>query len=199
MIPKILHQIWMGDKPMPEHWMNTWKEKHPNWKYIVWNEKMIERLPLKNKDLFKIYKQKKKFHGMADVARIEILFHNGGVYIDADTECLKPIDELLNCNFFAVESNTRGRISNSVIGAIPNHPILREYIQRMGRAIIIEPCWKTIGAPLLTKVINELKTDQDLILPPHTFYPENMRGTKKYKGSGITYGRHYWAQTKKLY
>ena len=27
-IPKIIHQLWIGPKPAPTVFMNTWKEKH---------------------------------------------------------------------------------------------------------------------------------------------------------------------------
>ena len=30
-IPKIIHQLWIGPNPMPEKWMRTWKEKNPGW------------------------------------------------------------------------------------------------------------------------------------------------------------------------
>ena len=29
MIPKIIHQIWIGPKPAPTKFMDTWKEKNP--------------------------------------------------------------------------------------------------------------------------------------------------------------------------
>ena len=198
-IPKTIHQIWCGDKPKPENWMRTWKEKNPGWKYILWDEEMIRNLPLKNVDLFNYYKEKNRFHGMADVARIEIVLNEGGVYIDADIECLEPIDELMDCNFFAVETNTKGRITNSVIGAEKGHAILKEYVEKMGVADQVEPCWNTIGAPMFTQAINKLKTDKDIILPPYTFFPEDRLGTIKYKGKDKVFARHYWGTTKKLY
>ena len=37
-IPKIIHQIWIGNKPPPINLMNTWKEKNPDYEYILWNE-----------------------------------------------------------------------------------------------------------------------------------------------------------------
>ena len=27
-IPKIIHQLWIGQKPAPTVFMNTWKKKH---------------------------------------------------------------------------------------------------------------------------------------------------------------------------
>ena len=43
MIPKILHQIWIGPKAAPSNLMRSWKEKHPEFEYILWNEDEIQR------------------------------------------------------------------------------------------------------------------------------------------------------------
>ena len=43
MIPKILHQIWIGPKEPPIKLMKTWKEKHPEFRYILWNEEELQR------------------------------------------------------------------------------------------------------------------------------------------------------------
>jgi len=41
MINRIIHQIWVGPLPAPIKWMNTWKEKNPNWQYILWDNKKV--------------------------------------------------------------------------------------------------------------------------------------------------------------
>lgn len=38
-IPRIIHQIWIGPKPAPTKFMDTWKDKHPDFEYIRWTEK----------------------------------------------------------------------------------------------------------------------------------------------------------------
>ena len=44
-IPKIIHQLWIGSKPAPIKFMNTWKEKHVKlgFEYIFWNEEIQKR------------------------------------------------------------------------------------------------------------------------------------------------------------
>src|SRR5690606_31577677 len=112
-------------------------------------------LKLENRQLYDYFIEKKCYYGASDVVRLEILKKHGGLYIDADTERLAEIDELLDCDFFAVESNMEGRIANGIIGTIPKHPIIEEYIKRMGQAEKIEPVWSTIGGTLFTEVIGE--------------------------------------------
>ena len=42
-IPKIIHQIWIGPKPPPTNFMDTWKNKHESegFEYIRWTEQEI--------------------------------------------------------------------------------------------------------------------------------------------------------------
>ena len=42
MIPKIIHQLWIGDKPSPTTFMDTWRDKNPDFEYIRWNEQEIK-------------------------------------------------------------------------------------------------------------------------------------------------------------
>ena len=46
-IPKILHQIWIGNKPMPEKYLKyqeSWKRFNPDWKFVLWNNENIKEL-----------------------------------------------------------------------------------------------------------------------------------------------------------
>jgi len=40
-IQKIIHQIWVGPKPAPFKWMDTWKKMNPGWDYILWDNKKV--------------------------------------------------------------------------------------------------------------------------------------------------------------
>ena len=44
MIPKKIHQIWLGDqKKRPQNLINSWKYKNPDWDHFLWTE---ENLPI---------------------------------------------------------------------------------------------------------------------------------------------------------
>lgn len=204
-IPKIVHQIWVGDQSKrPQLCMDTWKMK--GWRYMLWTEAEIDELGLKNRELYDHYYKKKIWHGCSDVARIEILHKLGGIYIDSDTERLAPIDELLNFDwhstrgtfneiqyrdFFAVWSNRDDRVANGVIASLKGHPILTHYIEEMGRAERVEPAWNTIGGTLFTKMIDLYKTPRTQLLKPISFYPFDSKGVPA-RGRGTTYARHFW-------
>src|SRR5205823_13625051 len=60
----------------------------------------------------------------ADILRLELLYREGGVYVDVDVECLRPIDELLDgVTCFAPRLDS-GRISNTILGSLARHPFL---------------------------------------------------------------------------
>src|SRR5262245_44843622 len=66
--------------------------------------------------------------------RLEILYQEGGLYVDVDTECLNIdfFDHLLRTlDFYAgfepIEHRWLG-ISTAVLGCIPGHPLLRKLI-----------------------------------------------------------------------
>jgi mannosyltransferase OCH1-like enzyme len=85
MIPKIIHQIWIGDPTKkPINYMNTWIKQHPSWDYMMWSEKEIDKLNLVNRDKYDYYYKLKKYHGCADIVRIEVLYKYGGIYVDAE-------------------------------------------------------------------------------------------------------------------
>ena len=45
MIPRIIHQIWIGNQALrPVAMMETWRHMHPAWEYRLWTE--VELLEL---------------------------------------------------------------------------------------------------------------------------------------------------------
>lgn len=92
--PKIIHQIWMGDiTKAPLEYMFGCKElalQH-GWTYKLWDDSAIstELLPLMVNA--KTYLDFPNMHGKSDILRYEILYHHGGVYVDADTVCFRYV------------------------------------------------------------------------------------------------------------
>lgn len=205
MIPKIIHQIWIGPKKMPAKVMKTWQNKNQNFKYILWNEKTLKNFRLKNKKTYEKFLKTKTYCGAVDIARVEIIEKFGGVYIDCDSECLETIEgaPFMKKDFFAVYDHKvlghPGRINNGVIGSIPNHPILKNYVKGIKVAKKIYPPWKTIGGKLLTKCVEKYKNKEKIkILPAYTFWPKNHDG-KAVPIKGKVYSRHFWGTTLGVY
>lgn len=136
-IPKIIHQIWLGSTLPQQYrvWQQTWIHYHPDWTYILWTDADIEKLPLVNRKLYDICKS---YGAKADIARYEILYQFGGLYVDCDVECLQPCDIFNHCcDFYAscdnAEKNSTIRITNALIGVKQAHPIMKLCIEKIGR------------------------------------------------------------------
>jgi len=135
-IPKIIHQVWVGPLPMPEKWMDTWKEHNPDWKYILWDNKKVFGRKWKNQwmidEYVRRYEEEIKgkedgkdvfisalgakfigdkatgfaWHVIADIIRYEILHEYGGYMPGADSECICPINEVMGDDFEIYVVNT---------------------------------------------------------------------------------------------
>ena len=100
-IPKIMHQLWIGPKPAPITLMDTWKKLNPDFEYIHWNEAEFIKRNMTFKCQSKI-DEIEEINGKADILRWEILYKYGGVFLDADSICIEPVDnELMNKPCFA--------------------------------------------------------------------------------------------------
>jgi mannosyltransferase OCH1-like enzyme len=122
--------------------------------------------------------------------------------MDIDSICKEPIQDefFMDSDFFvAYEHITHpGRIANGVIGSAPGHPILKEYIKRIGEAKKIRPIWNTIGGTMLTNIIENYGKKRIIILPTCSFYPKNWDGLEA-PVEGKIYAEQFWGTTKNLY
>lgn len=103
-VPKIIHQIWEGkiDPKIPiclQILARTFYEKNPTWEYHLWNGKEIDDFIHTNfREYMYLYKNLPYDVQRWDMIRYMILYYYGGVYVDLDTECFRPIDELFGNN-----------------------------------------------------------------------------------------------------
>jgi mannosyltransferase OCH1-like enzyme len=138
MIPRILHRIWFGP-PMPREFREygeAWKRLMPEWEHRLWTEADLP--PLRNQDLFDRAAEiapNNVGQLRADVARYEILFAHGGVYMDCDYEPRKPLDPLLGDAPFAAWEEEGRWIANGTIGSPPGHPFLEALIEGLPRNV----------------------------------------------------------------
>lgn len=95
MIPKTIHYIWFGGKPLPklaEKCIASWKKYLPDYEIKRWDESNfdINIIP---------YTQEaaaaKKWAFVSDYARFWILYHYGGIYFDTDVEVIRPMNDIL--------------------------------------------------------------------------------------------------------
>lgn len=138
-ISRIIHQIWFGHHPMPQQfrrWQKEWKEIHPTWIFIEWDEKRIkQKFPqgLQNQKIYDEARMMYDYATMSKVARYEILEKFGGLYVDPDIKCYENMQSLHHAyDFYAglgSSYKTFGLVNNGVIGSRQHHPILKAAIE----------------------------------------------------------------------
>lgn len=138
MIPKKIHYCWFGGNPLPElavKCISGWKKFCPDYEIIEWNETNYD--VTKNEYMRQAY-ENKKWGFVPDYARLDIIYNNGGIYLDTDVELVKPLDPLLELDAFAgVEQNSEYVALGLGFGAKPNHPAikaLRDYYNEISFA-----------------------------------------------------------------
>ena len=207
MIPKILHQIWIGPKPAPTHMMKTWKDKHPGFEYILWNEQEIAKRGLTTSCQRQIDAMG-EINGKADIYRWEILHQFGGYFVDADSICIEPFDQFFEGKTgFATYENENVRanlIATGTMGFVPGHPLCRDILNWISTnpeaqtLIQATRAWYSVGPGLLTKMLETGKYPDITIYPSHCFLPIHFTGPE-YTGHKRVYGYQEWGTAKQSY
>lgn len=99
-IPKIIFQTWKSKTEIPHnylHWQETIRKHNPEYVYRLWDDADNRLFIEKNYPWFlETYDAFPAEIFRADAVRYFFLFQYGGIYADMDTECLKPLDPLLD-------------------------------------------------------------------------------------------------------
>jgi mannosyltransferase OCH1-like enzyme len=177
-IPKLIHQIWLGS-PVPskyDAWRASWKKFHPEYEYKLWTESEILKFGLVNQEA---YLESKNFAVKSDIARCEILFRLGGIYADTDFECLTRFDQkLMSVSCFLGQTFTeKPEFNNALMGCIHRNRLMDLMVNSLAEPVLHNNAIEIIkqtGAIKLTNLFfeNELYLNENiLILPSDYFYP----------------------------
>jgi GT2 family glycosyltransferase len=205
-IPKIIHQIWIGTKPAPTKLMDTWKDKNPDFTYIRWNEKEIKKRKLTLNCSNRI-NEIEEINGKADIIRWEILYEYGGVFLDADSICIEPIDDvLMSKRCFAGWENEDARpglVATGTMGFPPKHPLVKNAIDwiranEVSYAKTTKMAWHNVGPGLLTRMYDTKLYPGLHVFPSYTFLPYHFTN-REYTGHGKIYAYQEWGSTRQSY
>lgn len=167
MIPKKIFTIWLGEEA-PE-WIRKCMASHALDGY--------EHRLITLENCFKESRYVKeclnahKWVKAVDYLRMHYLYTEGGIYLDADVEVLKPFDDLLDQPMFVGEEEN-GFVSNAIVGAEAGHPILADFLGKVDRNfigsgdLIFQP-----GMFLWTEIVRY--SEGVKIYPPDYFLPYN--------------------------
>ena len=221
-IPKVIHFIWLGPNPFPPESVEnvrSWLAHHPDWKVKFWTDR--ERLPpchdmeVCDANAFPFlflrycYEESKNMGEKSDILRFEILYQEGGIYVDHDANCLQKFDGLnrgydFYCGLesphppFAGQNITTG---NGVIGSRSFHPVIGRVIDLIGKEwddlgwkyrgrdgysrtqLVMERTYIRLTEGLIDRLGEE--GNVDIVFPAAYFFAK--------KGIPPLYSRHFFA------
>ena len=197
MIPKKLHFIWIGDdSKRPVKCIDTWITKNPDYGVHIWDNSSVTGEFWYNAKQLHEMLEKKDYAGASDIMRYEILARQGGIYIDADSYCIRPLEDwLLECNAFACWEQEHVRnnlVANGFIGSVPEAEIWDLCMDEIRRRDCTEDklAWQITGPLMLSEIYFSKQPDMT-IYPSHFFMPEHHTGHKS-KATGHRFASHMW-------
>ncbi len=141
MIPKIIHQTWKNND-IPDKWKVSpinWKKHHPDWKYILWTDKMIrDYIKIGYPQFLNIFDSYKHNIQRVDMIRYFILKDFGGIYSDLD---LYPVDNLDkwfesdNDIYLVFSGNMYGCFTNSFMASKKNSPFWDDVLNNLNNKV----------------------------------------------------------------
>ena len=126
MIPKIIHYVWVGQKPLTplaKRCIASWQQYLPEYESKLWNE---ENSPMDHHYVQHMYAAG-RWAFVSDYIRFWALEREGGIYLDTDTEVLKSFDDLLEHSAFFGKTKD-GITAAGVIGAVPHHQAIKDIV-----------------------------------------------------------------------
>ena len=137
MIPKIIHQIWVGPYRIPtreKQLIENIKNLHPTFEHMFWTDKNIPELPPVLKEVYDLFGERKHYTFQADLLRIYLMYEYGGLYLDADFECREGFNNFDLENYDTFFSNHYGNVDTftcGTFGASKNNPIFKYFVDTM--------------------------------------------------------------------
>lgn len=232
-IPFIIHIMWLGGRLPDEYraYVQSWHTFHPQWTFIFWtdNEKNYEQGTIvahsfeeletiinhhtsKNivVDARQLHFDNRIFYDRAinygeksDILKWEIVYRFGGVYVDIDFECLRPLDMLhyLYDFYTGIQplDTHLAQLGAALYAARAHHPILEQCVNTIKNNQHITQIIAKTGPIHFTRVFLELagKTGfTDIALPASYVYPCNYEQKGKPKEEWCkpeSFAVHHWA------
>ena len=203
-IPRVLHQLWTPAKTLPlgiGEMMGGWRALHPGFDYRFWTERNLPALV--NQEIWdkaEAISPNAPEQLRSDVARYEILYRYGGIWVDADFICQKPIDPLMvGTEAFAGQETSRW-LNNALIGVTARSPFMLELIERLPQNVIRHPVNRgnnvKTGPQFFTPIARRHRITE---YPSSFFYPygwnELDRGSEEFPDA---YAVHTWNNQRRL-
>ncbi|KAG6590985.1 Inositol phosphoceramide mannosyltransferase 2 [Phytophthora cinnamomi] len=194
-IPHIIHQSWKNVYRIPTRfhpWMKSWKDMHPTWTYVFWTDEDNLRLFQQLYPQYLHVAKAVKKVSLADMARYALLHRVGGLYVDADFECLQPFDDLHRdsrlflsseplVHTVLLEKSTSDSVAlcNALMASAPGHPfwlqVLDNIKDKFDRERLRSDAVALTGPRMVKQTYLSQKSaagSDIVVFPSEYFYPE---------------------------
>jgi hypothetical protein len=193
-IPRTIHRVWLGAGPMPaehERFGEAFARHHPDWGMRLWTEEDLAELEISAAERDRARTPSE----LSNLMRYEVLRRHGGVYVDTDVDCLRPLTPLLRGidGFAALESP--GCVGTAVLGSVADHPVFVRAARLARQTLGIGAHSADANGPYFLSLILEQEPGV-AILGAELFYPylwnEPERRNETFPNA---YAVHHWAQS----
>ncbi len=202
-IPRKIHQIWLGGELPLVYRMfaRSWQKYNPSWEYKLWTDTDAKDYCMVNR---KQFDDSKNNGQKSDIFRYEILADEGGVYVDVDFECLRPLDGIVKGDFFSSYAWDKEMVLYiGMIGSAPMHDIILNCIESMGNIYIgNDPMsiMRSTGPYYFTQCFLDCVDEETrgvIVFPTDYFYPlpnkERNTQTPYRFVKENSYAIHHWS------
>lgn len=182
LIPKKIHYCWFGQNDIPDkyqHYIESWKKYCPDYEIIRWDETNYDIH--KNLYIRQAYKHK-QWAFVTDYARVDVIYHEGGLYFDTDVELVRSFDNLLTWRMFCGFESNEYVSWGLGFGAVKKEPLLQDVLDVYDHMTFInsDKSFNTTTCPII----------QSNILKKYGF---KMNGQFQEKDNIAIYPKEYFA------
>lgn len=175
MIPKVIHYCWFGRGEMSvlhRRCIASWEKHCPEYQLKLWNED--------NSDIDNDYCREaiiqKKWAFVADWVRFDVLFREGGIYLDTDMELITSLDPVMALPGCLMARETREDFGmgygTGFLACEAGNPVMALARQLILRDLVAHRVFAT--SPVVLKKAVELDANKHSTkLDPVMFYPFN--------------------------
>ena len=181
-IEKVIHCFWFSGEKKPETYqkcIDSWKRFCPDYKILEWN---MDNYDYAKHPFMKKAIKEKKWAFASDYARLDVIYHQGGIYLDMDMELLHSLNSLLGCEAFFT-FDTQNDIDLAAFAAKPKNLLIMKLMEFYDNVefsvdMMSQFCQPRYIRPVLKKAGlvlngNMQRIDNMVFLPKHYFMPQN--------------------------
>ncbi|MCP5151013.1 MAG: glycosyltransferase [Chromatiales bacterium] len=210
-IPRLIHQTWRHpDIPLAwQGFVASWRRHHPQWTWRLWTDADNRAFVAAHDPWFLgIYDAYPEPIMRADAVRYFLMARLGGLYVDMDFECLRPLDPLLAerravvglepaAHAARLQARARGLdhvVGNALLASEPGHPLWEHVIRELVASHREPGVLDATGPFMLTRALARFAgRDAVTVLPASAVYPLAADDAAATRVDDDAYAVHHWS------